>query len=66
MYAFELKPPLGVMPYRFWVEAFPSPRLEDLLNRYVDVNAAIERYRSAGMDVPFEWLEEVTGGVTND
>ena len=53
------KPPLGVLPYRFWCQDLPDPSLDDLLNRFVDVSEAITRYARAGVEPKHEWLVEV-------
>lgn len=55
------KPPLGLMPYRFWKERYPEPSVGQLRLRYFDVTEAIERYRAAGCDVPNSWFGEVLG-----
>lgn len=41
------KPPLGVMPYGFW-----------LVNRFDEINAAIARYEAAGWEVNPDWIKE--------
>lgn len=56
------KPPLGVAPLWLWEDAYPDPTLADLLQRYIDVNAAIVRTREAGRKPKREWLREVSGG----
>jgi len=45
-----VKPPLGLMPKRRWIEL-----------RLVDVNEAIARYEAAKLPVPREWIGEVDG-----
>ena len=42
------KPPVGLFPYRLWVE-----------ERAQHISAAIERYTSAGCSVPPKWLYEL-------
>ena len=51
--------PLGVEPLRHWRRRCPEPELDELLARYQIVNAAIDRYRAAGLPAPVEWLGEI-------
>lgn len=44
----ELKPPLGIMPHKIWVEL----RVQDLLE-------AMKRYSESNMVIPREWIEEL-------
>lgn len=41
------KPPIGLMPHKFWVEE----RIQNILD-------AIDRYIQADMKIPIEWIEE--------
>ena len=47
----ELKPPIGVEPRWSWEPRMKVKRLGELLD-------AICRYRTSGLDVPFDWLKE--------
>jgi hypothetical protein len=53
--------PVGVMPRRLWDEAFPDPYLVVALERYRAVDAAVTRYRSAGLPPDPVWLAELLG-----
>ena len=56
------KPPPGVEPYPYWrerVEETGGPDLTQLLARYLDVAAAVTRYRNANRIVPEAWLVEL-------
>lgn len=44
----EIKAPLGIMPFNIWLE-----------QRKLELIAAIERYVSAGFDVPYAWIIEL-------
>lgn len=44
----EEKPPMGLMPPGQWK-----------MNRRADIYDAMLRYRQAGKQVPFEWVEEL-------
>ena len=52
-------PPLGVMLVSLWLEANPDPTIEQIVERYASVNAAVERRRNAKMNVPPAWLYEL-------
>jgi hypothetical protein len=56
-----IKPPIGVTPRKLWSERYPEPTLGDLVERYADVLAALERYRRAGVEPPAQWLDELFG-----
>ena len=54
-----VKPPLGVMPFRLWVECVgPMPDLKEWVDRFRILCDAIGECRAAGADVPMEWLVE--------
>ncbi len=55
----KTKPPIGVTPWKFWVEICPDPTLLELLARYVAVSGAAQRYRDAGLEPNPEWLREL-------
>lgn len=42
------KPPIGLMPLRFWQEG-----------RQQDIKEAIVRYTLSGLTIPQEWVEEL-------
>jgi hypothetical protein len=42
-----IKPPLGLMPKKHWID-----------RRISDINSAINRYMECGKEVPIEWIEE--------
>ncbi len=52
-------PPLGVAPYRVWLEVIPDPDLKDLHDRFLSVAEAVRRYREAGLEPRREWLKEL-------
>ena len=56
------KPPIGIMPLWLWKEKHPNPTISQLLQRYEDVKAAIERYRQAGEPPLQKWLDEILEG----
>lgn len=43
------KPPLGIVPRWIWIE-----------HRMRDIHEGVERFRSAGKDIPHEWVSELT------
>lgn len=53
------KPPLGVMPWWLWSEHCPAPTLGELLDRYIAVSQAVDRYLAAGLLPPPDWLVEL-------
>jgi hypothetical protein len=57
--------PIGVMPYYLWAEMNPDPTLAEVVDRYAAVQAAVLRYRDAGLDVKPEWLTELIGRNVN-
>jgi hypothetical protein len=58
------RPPRGVLPLELWKEDNPDPSVKDLLLRYQEVVAAIDRYRRAKLPIRDEWLDEV--GLINE
>ncbi len=44
----KLGPPIGLMPKKIWIE-----------QRIVDIEAAIERYKNAFVEIPQEWIDEL-------
>lgn len=46
-----IKPPIGLIPKRFWEWKVKVSRLEE-------VQAAIARYYEAGLEINIEWIEE--------
>ncbi len=54
------KPPLGVMPRWLWQERYPEPTVGQLLERYRDVAAAVERYGLARAKA--DWYDELGVG----
>lgn len=56
--------PLGVIPWPIWWEAVDGdPDLGELLQRYRELDQAVDRYRAAGRDIPKEWRIEL--GLTH-
>ena len=53
------KPPLGVMPDWLWWEKYTAPTPGQLLSRYQDVSAAVDRYLEAGYLPRIDWLREL-------
>lgn len=51
-------PPIGVMPLHLHLESNPQT-VKEHLDRYLEVSAAVKRYREAGKEVPQEWLWEL-------
>jgi hypothetical protein len=53
------KNPIGVMPDWLWEEKYPSPTVGQLLRRYQDVSAAVDRYLEAALLPRSEWRREL-------
>jgi hypothetical protein len=59
MNARKPKPPLGVEPDYIWSSKHPEPGLQELLERYEAVLAAVVRYRKAGLAPLETWRIEL-------
>lgn len=46
----NIAPPLGIIPWKFWIE-----------NRADDILEEMERYRRNKYIIPVEWVEELVG-----
>jgi hypothetical protein len=53
------RPPLGVVRHWLWAAWWPEPTVAQLLDRYREVEAAVQRYRAAGLEPKREWLVEL-------
>lgn len=51
----HIKPPIGLMPYKFWLEYNPDPSPDDLLQRKYDLDMAIARYKQVNLPIPNNW-----------
>lgn len=62
--ATDVSPPLGLMPKNIWndklKEALDNLESSFLAERKEEVRQAMARYIQAGMDIPKEWLEELS------
>lgn len=50
-----IKPPIGLTPYRFWLEKYPNPTPQELLQRRRELDAAITRYKAVDRPIPIHW-----------
>lgn len=53
----RIAPPLGLYPRRFWEEDV-LPTDVELANRLEEINAAIARYKAAGLLINPKWQQE--------
>lgn len=47
----KVKPPLGVMPQKYWWDKVRGDRI-------IELNNAILRYLEANKEIPIEWIKE--------
>lgn len=47
----EVKPPLGIMPQKYWLDKVRSERV-------IELNNAMIRYFEANKEIPIEWVKE--------
>lgn len=55
------KPPAGVTSWAEWAAYHWEPTLSELLHRYMEVDAAVIRFRAAGERPRNSWLMELMG-----
>jgi len=54
-----MKPPIGIMPKRFYEIAVKDEGNKNDYLRFIDLRDAIKRYKDAEFNVPTEWYDEL-------
>ena len=52
------KPPLGLIPKRFYDQQIDNIRFNEICERFNEVCGAIARYYDARLKIKIEWIEE--------
>jgi len=56
-----MKPPIGIMPKRFYEIAVKDEGNKNDYLRFIDLRDAIKRYKDAEFNVPTEWYDALYG-----
>ncbi len=51
--------PEGALPDYIWWKRNPDPTLRELVDRHASLQAAVDRYRAAGLKPMQNWLHEL-------